>query len=363
MAIMRTNRLTSKTTPPDKTQANKGVTVSNKPRTATPWAELEAQDAAYKKYQKDLPAYNEKMKQYETERKRVYGFGGENISRSLNPAELSEYNSRQRQEGGLEYKKVKVDPSYNKKPTDADWMIGTAHRTYDPIKPTAPGEVRPPDWTTAQLDKMTIKKPTISTSNAKLKTRTPEKPELATFESPGVQKKGKASTGGTSVSMNPFAKGATTKGAAGRYVKQVVQSVGKTGGKSKDMMGYNRQEKQFKAYAGTSVLGESHIGKTAQDLNAYKKEYKSQRKEYRKEGNAEGVAATSMEVKQARQAEKFVKGNQTHFNDENYRKTTGKTSRIAPDYRNSAENAANRNTMQAKLNAISAQPKNKTNMY
>ena len=201
------------------------------------------------------------------------------------------------------------------------------------------------------------------TPSGKLKERTFEKPELASFESPGVQKKGKASTGGTSVSMNPFAKGATSKGAAGRYVKQVVQSVGKTGGKSKDMMGYNRQEKQFKAYAGTSVLGESHIGKTAQDLNAYKKEYKSQRKEYRREGNAEGVAATGMEVKQARQAEKFVKGKQIHFNDKNYQNTTGKTSRIAPDYRKSAENAANRNTMQAKLDAISAKPKNNTSMY
>ena len=235
-------------------------------------------------------------------------------------------------------------------------------KSQDDKKPT-----KDPD--PVKIEKLPVKtaKTAIQSATVKgpktLKSRDFEKPTPEKFVSPGVQKKGKASTGGTSVSMNPFAKGATSKGAAGRYVKQVVQSVGKTGGKSKDMMGYNRQEKQFKAYAGTSVLGESHIGKTAQDLNAYKKEYKSQRKEYRREGNAEGVAATGMEVKQARQAEKFVKGKQAHFNDENYRKTTGKTSRIAPDYRKSAENAANRNTMQAKLDAVSAKPTNKTSMY
>ena len=126
-------------------------------------------------------------------------------------------------------------------------------------------------------------------------------------------------------------------------------------------MGYNRKKEQFESYAGTSVLGESHIGKSAQDINAYKKDMKSQRREYRKEGNLEGIAATSMEINQSRKAAKFAKGNQTHFNDENYKKTTGKTSRIALDNRDSAQNAANRNTIQDKLNAVSPKPKNNTN--
>jgi hypothetical protein len=372
MAVMRTNRLTSKTTPP-KTVTTKNVTVSNvKPRKMVPASDLEAQDAAYKKYQQDTEVYNKKMGKYNELTKdnptRDYMpvFGGEKNTRRLNAAETAEWNKKRSAEFGDEYleeKDINVPTGNYKKLTDGGKTysgdVSVHMSSY--VKPTAPEKKDKADWSNVQLDKMATKKPSITASKGKLKGVT-ERAEQAQFESPGVQKKGKASTG-ASVSMNPLAKGATSKGSTGRYVKQVVQSVGKTGGKSRDMMGYNRQEKQFKAYAGTSVLGESHIGKSAQDLNAYKKEYKSQRKEYRKEGNAEGVAATSMEVKQARQAEKFVKGKQTHFNDENYRKTTGKTSRIAPDYKNSAQNAANRNTMQSKLDAISKKPTNRTNMY
>ena len=375
MAIMRTNRLASTTT--KKEQTTKDVTVSNKSRRLTPWSELEAQDAAYKKYQKDVQVYNTKMNKYNELTKdnptRDYNpvFGGEKNTRRLSATEAAEWNKKRSTEFGDEYieeKDINVPIGNYKKLTDGGKAysgdVSVHMSSY--VKPTAPGEVRPPDWKNAQLDKMTIKKPTISTSNAKLKTRTPEKPELAPFESPGVQKKpGVKTTAKTTTkgALNSSRPGMAEKGQTKLKGARVTTTETNTSGKNRDMMGYNRQEKQFKAYAGTSVLGESHIGKSAQDINAYKKEYKSQRKEYRKEGNAEGVAATGMEVKQARQAEKFVKGKQTHFNDENYKKTTGKTSRIALDYRDSAQNAANRNTMQAKLNAVSAKPKNNTNLY
>lgn len=191
-----------------------------------------------------------------------------------------------------------------------------------------------------------------------LKSIEPEKP--SDFISPSIEKKSRVKT-------SSFA--AKTGGGDG-LVKSRGGSDGlgsasfvNTENKLKNKAGYNRQEKLFKAYAGTSVLSESHIGKSASDINAYKKEMKSQRAAYRKEGNLEGIAATGMEVKQARQAERFVKGKQTHFNNENYRATTGMSGEIAPDYRDSAQNAANRNTMQSKLDAISAKPKNKTNLY
>lgn len=191
-----------------------------------------------------------------------------------------------------------------------------------------------------------------------IKSRESEKP--SDFISPGVEKKSRVKTS-TFAAKTGGGDGLVRSrgGSEGLGSARVVN----TENKLKNKAGYNRQEKQFKAYAGTSVLGESHIGKSAQDLKEYKKEYQSQRKAYRKEGNLEGVAATGMEVRQARQAERFAKGNQTHFNDENYKKTTGKTSRIALDYRDSAQNAANRNTMQSKLDAISAKPKNNTNLY
>lgn len=223
-----------------------------------------------------------------------------------------------------------------------------------------------------ELGKLPVKnaKTAIKSATVKgpktLKSREAEKPTPSDFVSPGVQKKR-----GVTTTAKTVTKGALNKSAAGMAEKgqtklkgaRVTTTETNTTGKNRDMMGYKRQEKLFKAYAGTSVLGESHIGKTAQDLNAYKKDMKSQRREYRREGNLEGIAATGMEVRQARQAERFIKGKQTHFNDPNYRKTTGKTSAIALDYRDSAQNAANRNTMQAKLNAISAKPKNNTSLY
>jgi hypothetical protein len=377
MAIMRTNRLTSKTTPP-KTVTTKNVTVSNvKPKKITPWAELEAQDAAYKKYQQDTEVYNKKSKKYNeltkdnATRDYMPVFGGEKNTRRLNAAETAEWNKKRSAEFGDEYleeKDINVPTGNYKKLTDGGKTysgdVSVHMSSY--VKPTAPKRVDPPNWTTAELAPMKVKRPEKLVPQGKLKTKLPERAEPAQFEAPGVQKKSSVNKNTKTITkgaLNSSRPGMAEKGQAKLKGARVTTTETNVNRKSRDMMGYNRQEKQFKAYAGTSVLGESHIGKSAQDLNAYKKEYKSQRKEYRKEGNAEGVAATSMEVKQARQAEKFVKGKQTHFNDENYRKTTGKTSRIAPDYRNSADNAANRNTMQAKLNAISAKPKNNTNMY
>lgn len=397
MAIMRTNRLTSKTTTPpqnNKTQTTKGVTVSRQSRpmgiSVAPSGELKAKNATLTNAEWSAEKSN---KEYADALKR-----GEVVSindPSVDPVTRklvmgSMMSSGSDAFGTVEdftipkgYKASSYRDIYGSDFNPEEYQAAAKSGKFDEYlksKGYKEGQSWAPNFgtytkyatkkeeTTSEPTNEPIKMGTLPAVKklapaGKLKERTFEKPELASFESPGVQKKGKASTGGASVSMNPFAKGATTKGAAGRYVKQVVQSVGKTGGKSKDMMGYKRQEKLFKAYAGTSVLGESHIGKTAQDLNAYKKEYKSQRREYRKEGNLEGVAATGMEVKQARQAEKFVKGKQTHFNNPNYRKTTGKTSAIALDYRDSAQNAANRNTMQAKLNAIAAKPKNNTSLY
>lgn len=203
-----------------------------------------------------------------------------------------------------------------------------------------------------------------------LKSRDFEKPEPASFESPGVYKKPGVKTTAKTVikgALNSSRPGMAEKGQTKLKGARVTTTETNTTGKNREMMGYNREQKLHKAYAGTSVLGESHIGKTSTDIKSYKNDMKSQRREYRKEGNVEGVAATSMEVKQSRQAQRFAargeKGKNVHFTDKNYQNTTGKTSRISPDYRNSAENAANRNTMQAKLDAISAKPKNNTRMY
>lgn len=353
MAIMRTNRLTSKTTTPP-----------SNGRKRIPAAELEAQDAAFKTANQNYEAQMATYKNAPKGSKSYANFGGGVAE--VSAAGLAQYN-KNRAAYEPEVTRIERPKAGGSEAEFLDRISKKGgylgHVTYkEPTKPTN----QKADWSNVELDVMPIKKATISAPKGKLKQRTTEKTEPQSFQSPGVQKKKGVQTNTRTITkgaLNSSRPGMAEKGQTKLKGARVTTTETNTTGKNRDMMGYKRQEKLFKAYAGTTALGESHIGKTAQDLNAYKKEYKSQRKEYRKEGNLEGVAATGMEVKQARQAERFVKGKQTHFNDPNYRKTTGKTSAIALDYRDSAQNAANRNTMQAKLNAIAAKPKNNTSLY
>lgn len=294
MAIMRTNRLTSKTTIEPKMQTLKPTSVNPQKLSRS---EFNTKQAAYDKYVAQKAAYDADKAEYDARWNKWNELSGGQIS-------------------GYNFEAAPKDPG---KPSMSD------------VKP----------------------------SRGVLKSKTTEvnRPE---FVAPGAQQKTKTKTS-TSAAMTSGSDGLVkAKNPKGGLGSARVTNTEKS---SRDKMGYNRKKEQFEAYAGTSVLGESHIGKSASEINAYKKDMKSQRREYRKEDNLEGIAATSMEINQSRKAAKFAKGNQTHFNDPNYRKTTGKTSAIALDYRDSAQNAANRNTMQAKLNAISAKPKNNTSMY
>jgi hypothetical protein len=122
--------------------------------------------------------------------------------------------------------------------------------------------------------------------------------------------------------------------------------------------GYNKEEKRFKAYAGTTATGDSFQGMGAGDIKAYREKAKSARAEYKKQPasdvKAMGKAAMTSEIRQSRKAEKFAKaaykgGNSVKFfTDKNY------GGNIEKGYRESAENAANRNTMDAKLKSIGA---------
>lgn len=360
MAIMRTNRLTSKTTPPPR-------------RSFTPSAELEAQDKAYKRYQQDTEAYNVKMKKYNESLTsgRDYRpfFGSESNTRRLSAQEAADWNKKSYEEKKGDYlhnpgdlfmeeRNINVNKdSYKKLSAPGGKEYQGSIRAYlsDYVKPTPPTKVDKADWSNVELNKMSTKKPVIKTKPGRLKDLKSQE-ELPGFDAPGVETK---TVSKTRAAMT----GGGDKLVRAKNPKGNLGAARVTTESNKGKLGYNRQEKLFKSYAGTSVLDESHIGKSAQDINAYKKEMKSQRRAYRREGNLEGVAATGMEVRQARQAERFVKGKQTHFNDENYQKTTGNTTKIAEDYRDSSQNAANRNTMQSKLAAVSARGKNNTSLY
>lgn len=88
MAIMRTNRLTSQTTPP-KTVTTKGVTVSNK-RKFIPASDLEAQDAAFKSANKNYEAQMDTYKNAPKGSKSYSQFGGGVVD--VSKSGLAEFN-------------------------------------------------------------------------------------------------------------------------------------------------------------------------------------------------------------------------------------------------------------------------------
>jgi hypothetical protein len=227
-----------------------------------------------------------------------------------------------------------------------------------PVTPTAPVKAGAPPTPTKPEDltlpgKMDIRKAGPIKGNTKLAKGKPTKVvERADFVNPAKNVKRK-----DSVDMNPLAGGAYSKGSGKRYAKQVIASIGKTGENNR---GYNKEEKRFKAYAGTTATGDSFRDMNPGEIKAYREEAKSARAEYRKQPASDlksmGKAAMTSEIRQSRKAEKFAKaaykpGGVKFFNDKRY------GGNIERDYQESTQNAANRNTMDAKLKAIGEKTK------
>jgi hypothetical protein len=279
---------------------------------------------------------------------------------SVTPSKLSQSEFKTKQAAYDKYVSQKAAYDADKSEYDARW---------NKWNEASGGQISPYNFEDAPRDPGKPSASDVKQSRGKM---TPKSPvEKSNFTDPGrankeTVKTSRALTGGGNglvKAKNPkvATAGATRSTTAQLGAGRVINT------ENKGKLGYNREQKLHKAYAGTSVLGESHIGKTSTDIKSYKNDMKSQRKEYRKEGNTEGVAATTMEIRQSRKAENFAargeKGKNVHFTDKNYQKTTGNPGRISNDYKKSADNAANRNTMQAKLDAISKKPTNRTNMY
>lgn len=328
---MRTNRLTSKTTTPQ--------------RKFTAASDLEAQDAAYKKYQQGTEAYNEKMKRYETLTKAASGgrdyrpfFGKESNTRRLNPEETKQFNEKSKREMGeylyepgdlyLEQKNVNVPKSVSK-----EAFVGLKQvNSYmsDVIKPTAPQKSTPADWSNVQLDKVETKKATITSKKGNLKQLKP-KEELPAFNAP------------TSATKMGHKNAMGTKGANYDDIKRAKAGVIKN-----KTAGYDRERKQFEAYAGAG--GD-------QTKSMFKAEAKQSRQigaQYRAEGNAEGAEMMRQEAKQYRKAAQFAgkvgKGTNKYFDRS-----------MVSEFRGSQEHAANRNTMDAKIKAAGVKAANNRN--
>jgi hypothetical protein len=204
----------------------------------------------------------------------------------------------------------------------------------------APAEVKPPELT----GKLPIRKAEISTSGNFAKGKIAgEKSEQGNFNNPKVSVKG-----GKRITPGSVVKTANLRGA-----KPQVDT------KNKPFSGYNKESKRFKAYAQDSALGTDFSKMTSGEIKNYRNVRKEDRQMDRKSGadvamKAQRIASNTMDIRQSRKAEKFAKGIEKggnaikHFTDKNY------GGNIVKDYKESAQNAANRNTMAEKIKRAGA---------
>jgi len=331
MAMMRTNRLTSKTTPP-KTVTTKGVTVSNtKTKKFVPASELAAQDEAFKTSNQN---YEAQMKTYKNVPKgeKVYSqFGGGPVD--LSPAGLAQYN---KMKGADEPEATRVErpkaggseADYLKRLEGKGGFVG--HVTYkEPTKPTN----KRADWSAVQLDKMPTKKATIQAPKGKLKEMKTQ--DFGQFEAPSMDTKVKtkrALTGGGD-------KGLVRSGGSGGSLKPAQRVVGE---KTVGSRSYNKERKQFEAFAKPLPSGGSLnvMEDTSPVIKRAQAEAKQIKGAYRKEGNREGVKMMGAEAKQLGKAAKFA--------DKMYDKGRGDyfTRDMVKGFRGSDSNPANQNTIE-----------------
>ena len=303
MARMKTGRLTKMTTPPQK---NNGGTTNPQTSSQAAWDKYDSDYKAYKNYDSDVKAYNEKKKVYDEEMKGASSgynyakFGGKSSTRRLNPTELGEFNKSQSSNNpnALEAEWVDVPKSYKGKVSEAGAYMSRSKAPVAPVRKEEPSVKNLP------MDKMPI------------------------------LKAGKAST---STKLAGGKKEKSTEGFFGDYVPS-------TKGTS------NKQLKQFASFASKTGLNESFIGKSKAEIGQYKNEMKSQRKAYAKEGNLAGVKATTADIRQSRNAAKFV-GSKNPMDVPGmvtgYRKEQERES-----YRQGFDNPANRNTIKSQVDRL-----------
>ena len=377
MARMKTGRLTTKTTPPEK------YIVTSKRETVQP-RELSSREAKYnadmeagEKYKSDLATYNKQMAIYNKDEATKLSKGGKNYgygagidknSRTLNPTELAEFNKKQKtadyNPDQPDYAEVRVNKGI-KDPTDP----GGFHGYYK--KPIAPKPPSPPNERDMPMDRLPMNKITSIKSRGKSVIKEREKPEPSDFVNPGKPRKI-----GKDISMNPLAGGAYTKGSGKRYVKQVIGSIGKTGENSR---GYKKEERLFKAKASTGAANLDISDMSSKDIKGIRKDYLKKDlsaartdNSLKPEERAKKIAAAKMEIKQSRQGQRYTtkmeKGKLSYFTP-GYNEGKNKNEESRNDrgriyeYKSSQDNINNKNTIDAKLKAIGEKAKSKPGSF
>ncbi len=394
MAIMRTNRLTSKTTPPqNKIQTTKDVTVSKKSRpmgmSLGPSGEIKAKNATLTSAEWDAEKsnkeYNDAMKRGEAvsindpsidplTRKLVMGSFGS----TSGPGSKDVFGDIEDITVPKGYKATSYKDIYGSD-FNPDEFRGAAKagkldqymkdKGYKEGQSWSPNfgsytkyKTKPPVSEKAPMEKMPVGKAKLTLPKGKLKVT--EKEEYA---------------------FNPATRGTKTKtktsaamtGGGDKLVraKNPSGSLGAarvTTEKKKATSGYNREKALFEAKAGTSVSGRDFSNMSASEIKSKRAELKQDRRDYRKSSldynvKAPSIKEATMDIRQARKAETYTRkaeaGKLSHFTP-GYRKDESKqgVNRIEA-FKGSVDNATNRNTMKAKIDAISSKNSNKTNIY
>ena len=189
--------------------------------------------------------------------------------------------------------------------------------------------------TSNKMEKMPTKKATISAPKGKL--RQPVATELSKFEAPSAVR---TKTGTKAAMTGGGERGLVrAKGQAGLGGARVVTE------KKVSAPGYNRERKQFEAFAKPLPSGGSLnvMEDTSPVIKRAQAEAKQLKSAYRKEGNREGVKMMGQEARQLGKAAKFA--------DKMYAKGGGEffTRDMVQGFRSSSDNPANRNTMESKM--------------
>lgn len=220
---------------------------------------------------------------------------------------------------------------------------------------------KPPVSENAPMEKMPVGKAKITVPRGKLKVT--EKEEYgftpATVGTKNKTKTSAAMTGGGSDLTR-------AKNPSGKLGAARVTSTEKKG-----KLGYNREQALFEAKAGTSASGIDFSNMSSSEIKSKKQDLKQDRRDYRKssyEGKIVGIKEATMDIRQARKAENYTRKAEanklSHFTP-GYKENEDKqaVNRIEA-FKGSMDNAANRNTMRSKLDAISKKPAiNKNSLY
>lgn len=254
---------------------------------------------------------------------------------SSNAGDWSKYEAYVSQKKAYDTDKTEYTERWNR----ANESSGRSISPYNFEKP--PAEVKPP-----VNDRVSVKIP--KREPGKLAGYTGKK-EATAFVNPSPAmntktKTGRALTGGGG-GLKKVGNETGTLGSA-RAVKG-TRNVAKAG--------YKREGELFKANAQTSALGKDFSNMASGDIASYRKNLKSERRDYRKSGldadtKQQAITGATMDIRQSRKAEKFAKkaydGKLNSF----------KPSKVA-EYKNSTDNANNRNTMAEKIKAAGEKAK------